>query len=146
MNKAFSAKNEGAPLLPSLLYGAASFLIVSAALAAVSSFIALGLDNPHGYTGVFSCASLFCAAFAGGFSAARKKGSATLLCGALTGAFSLALIALGALLLSVPQNLSLFAFRAPCVIVCSVLGACVGVGSRSRPGKKKKKYRKNRTL
>ena len=141
-----TASKESGALLPSLLYGAASFAIVSISLSALFSALALFLDNPHGYTGIFACASLFCAAFAGGFSAVRKRGSATLLCGALTGALILAMVALSALCFSVPQNLSVFALRAPLVLLCSILGANVGVGSRGRAnGKKKKKHRKNRT-
>ena len=141
-----TASKECGALLPSLLYGAASFAIVCVSLSAIFSALALFLASPHGYTGVFSCASLFCAAFAGGFSAARKRGCATLLCGALTGALILAIIALAALCFSVPQNISVFALRAPLVLLCSVLGANVGVGSRGgAKGKKKKKHHKNRT-
>ena len=143
MNKNAYAKEESGQNLPvCALRGLLTAVLAVLAVAAACSFIGLGMEDPGKYTKIFAFASLFTASFAGGFSAARAKGSATLACGALTGAFVLALIAVLSLCFSLSLNIPLFALCAPCVLLCSVLGANVGVGARG--GKKKKKHGKNR--
>ena len=139
MNKGIS-HSEG--LITCALFGLIASAAVSLFIAAVCAFAALSMPDPGKYTGTFAAASLFIAAFAGGFTAAKRKGSATLLCGALSAAFLLALVAVSALILSVKMNVYFFALRALGVLLCSVLGANVGVGAG---GKKKRKKSRNRT-
>ena len=57
----------------------------------------------------------------------------------LTAALALAAVSLLALIFSVKMNVSAFALRALGVLICSVLGANVGVGSRTEGKRKKKK-------
>jgi len=144
MNKTASAKEKsGQGIITCALRGLISAIVVSLAVSAITAAVGLSTEDPGGYIKIFASVSLFCAAFAGGFAAARAKGSATLLCGALTGAFILALIALLSLCFSLRLNISLFALCAPCVLICSVLGANIGVCSRTGTGKKRK-HAKNR--
>ena len=135
MNKSVS-QNTG--LVPSSLRGLIASAAAALGIAAVCAFAALSMPDPSRYAVIFASASLFIGAFAGGFAAARRHGGATLACGALTAAFMLALISLLALVFSVKMNVSAFALRALGVLVCSVLGANVGVGTHAG-GKKKKK-------
>jgi putative membrane protein (TIGR04086 family) len=146
MNKTASLKNSSERgLLLCALRGLLSAVLVSLALAALTATLGLAMKTPTEYTKIFACISLFGAAFAGGFSAAKAKGSGTLICGALTALFIIALTALLSLALSLKINYSLFAFCAPCVLICSVLGANIGVGFSAIGAKKKKKIIKNRT-
>ena len=143
MNKTVSAKNaQEKGLALCALRGMLSAALVLLILAAICAAVGLSMDDPSKYTEIFACLSLFGGAFAGGYATARAKGSATLLCGALTGAFLLALISLAALCFSLPMNVPRFALYSVCVLLCSVLGANIGVGTRG--GKKKRKHLKNR--
>lgn len=141
MNKSVS---HSAGLIPCALGGLIASAAVSLGIAAVCAFAALSMPDPGKYTGTFAVASLFIAAFAGGFASAKKKGGATLLCGVLSAAFLLALISVFSLIFSVKINISFFALRALGVLLCSVLGANVGVGAGTG-GKKKRKKSRNRT-
>ncbi len=146
MNKTASFKNDSEKgLIFCALRGLLSATLVSLALAALTSILGLAMKTPTEYAKIFACISLFGAAFAGGFSAAKAKGNGTLICGALTALFIVALSALLSLALSLKVNYSLFAFCAPCVLLCSVLGANIGVGFSTLGTKKKKKIIKNRT-
>ena len=133
-------KNVSRPagLVPSAFRGLIAAFACALAIAAACALAAISMHDPGKYVGAFALASLLIAAFAGGFAAARKKGDSTLICGALTAAFILAAVSLLALVFSVKMNVPAFALRALGVLVCSVLGANVGVGSRTE-GKKKKK-------
>jgi putative membrane protein (TIGR04086 family) len=141
MNKGVS---NSAGLIPCALGGLVVSSAVSLGIAAACAFAALSMPDPGKYTGTFASASLFLAAFAGGFTAAKKKGGATLLCGALSAALLLAVTSLLALIFSVKMNIPFFALRALGVLLCSVLGANVGVGAVTG-GKRKRKKSRNRT-
>ena len=127
-------------LLGAALRGLAVAFAVALAVTIACTLAALAMPAPGKYTGVYAVAALFIAAFAGGFCTARRRGGATLLCGAMTALFFLAPLSLLALIFSVKMNISVFALRALGVLVCSVLGANVGVGA-TRGNKKKKKAR-----
>jgi putative membrane protein (TIGR04086 family) len=143
MKKSFFAKSgQEKSLILCALRGLLAALLTLFALAALFSAIGLSLDDPGKYTKIFAFASLFAAAFAGGFTSARKKGGATLLCGAATSIFLLALIALAALCFSLAINVSLFAVCSAFVLLCSVLGANIGLSLHGE--KKKRKHAKNR--
>lgn len=127
-----------AGLVPSAFSGLLAAVISALAIAAVCALAAISMPDPGKYAGIFALAALFVSAFAGGFTTARKKGDSTLICGALTAALALAAVSLLALIFSVKMNVSAFALRALGVLICSVLGANIGVGSRTE-GKRKKK-------
>ena len=141
MNKSVS---HSAGIVSCALRGLIASVAVSALTAAACAFAAISMPDPGKYTGTFAAASLFFAAFAGGFATARKKGSAVLLCGLLSAAFLLALVSIFALVFSVKINVSFFALRALGVLVCSVLGANVGVGAGTGGKKKRGKSKKRR--
>jgi putative membrane protein (TIGR04086 family) len=143
MNKTASLKKDGLGLFSCALRGALSAVFAALILSALTAAAGLCLKNPSEYTSVFASVSLFGAAFTGGFATARRKGSATLLCGAVTALFIIAAMLLASIIFSLKINFSLLAFRVPCVLLCSVLGANVGIGF-CRTGKRKKKHSKNR--
>lgn len=140
MNKSASVKSAREKgLVLCALRGFLTAVLALLLLAAAFSAFGLTMKNPGEYTKIFAFASLFGGAFSGGFAAARKKGCSTLPCGALTGAFILAAMALCALCFSLPLNISLFAVCSPSVLLCSVLGANIGVGFQSAAKAKRKR-------
>ena len=133
MNKSVSHRG----LLPSALRGIIYAFVSALAVAAICAFVALCMPEPSEYAVVFAPASLFFSAFFGGFGAGRAHGGRALICGALTAAVMLALVSLFALIFAVKMNISVFMLRALGVLVCSVLGANIGAGSRAARKKKK---------
>ena len=134
MNKNAAEKN----LFFCSLKGLGVSAVLSLLLSASMCMIGLLLDDPDKYTKIFAMASLFFSAFAGGFASARAKGSGTLLCGLCTGIMIIAVITLTSLGFALPVNLPLFCICAPCVIAACILGANIGVGTRSSKKKKKR--------
>ena len=134
MNKNDAEKNLFFCSLKGLGVSAALSLLISA----ITCMIGLSLDDPDKYTKIFAMASLFFAAFAGGFVSAKAKGSGTLLCGLCTGIMIIAIMTLASLGFALSVNIPLFCVCAPCVIAACILGANIGVGARSSKKKKKR--------
>ena len=134
MNKNDAEKNLFFCSLKGLGVSAALSLLISA----ITCMIGLSLDDPDKYTKIFAMASLFFAAFAGGFVSAKAKGSGTLLCGLCTGIMIIAVMTLASLGFALSVNIPLFCVCAPCVIAACILGANIGVGARSSKKKKKR--------
>lgn len=134
MNKNDAEKN----LFFCSLKGLGVSVALSLLLSAIMCMIGLSLDDPDKYTKIFAMASLFFAAFAGGFVSAKAKGSGTLLCGLCTGIMIIAIMTLASLGFALSVNIPLFCVCAPCVIAACILGANIGVGARSSKKKKKR--------
>ena len=134
MNKNDEEKN----LFFCSLKGLGVSIALSLLLSAITCMIGLSLDDPDKYTKIFAMASLFFAAFAGGFVSAKAKGSGTLLCGLCTGIMIIAIMTLASLGFALSVNIPLFCVCAPCVIAACILGANIGVGARSSKKKKKR--------
>ena len=134
MNNNDAEKNLFFCSLKGLGVSAALSLLISA----ITCMIGLSLDDPDKYTKIFAMASLFFAAFAGGFVSAKAKGSGTLLCGLCTGIMIIAVMTLASLGFALSVNIPLFCVCAPCVIAACILGANIGVGARSSKKKKKR--------
>ena len=143
MNKTVSAKaGHEKSLVFAAFRGLLTALLISVAISAVCAFLGLYMEDPGAYVKIFAFISLFAGAFSGGFATARAKGSATLLCGLLTSLLIIALIAVISLSFSLSLKVPLFATCSICVLLCSVLGANVGISANSV--KRKKKHGKNR--
>jgi putative membrane protein (TIGR04086 family) len=137
MKKTDSAKKASdKKLLLCALRGLFVGIFCAIIFAAVFCLIGHSMDDPNKYVKIFAFISLLAPSFAGGFATARERGAQTILCGACTSLFLLCVMVLFTLGFALPINAGLFGISAPCVLICGIFGANMGVGSKKHKSKR----------
>ena len=129
------------------LIGAVIAIAISALLAVVLSYVLYKTDDPTRYLTPVALSVLYISALMGGFRAVRFNKGSALLCGLITGVLLLAVTFIFSLpikqsLSSDHSILNAVALRAA-VVVCSIIGAFIGI-SKPNPDKKRRKNHKKR--
>ena len=137
MKKTDSAKKASdKKLLLCALRGLFVGIFCALIFAAVTCLIGLSMDDPNKYVKTFAFISVLAASFAGGFATARERGAQTFLCGACSSLFLLCAMVLCTLGFALPLSVGLFGISAPCVLICGILGANMGIGSKKKKSKR----------
>ncbi len=129
------------------LMGTVIAMAIGVLLAIIVAFVIYQTADPTRYITPAALSVLYISSLFGGFAAARFNRGSALLCGLTTGALLLAATFIFSLPIS--ENMSsdynvinAVALRAA-VLVCSIIGAFIGV-SKKKPDKKRKKNYKKR--
>ena len=133
-------------IMPCSLMGAAFSLIMAVLLGLISAALIYKTADPASFVVPAALSALYISALLGGFFASRLNGGSALLCGLLTGVILAALT----FILSLPINESLssdykiiesLSLRTA-VIVCTIIGAFIGVTKQNSKSKKRKNHKK----
>ena len=128
------------------LAGAVTVMAIGTVLAVVLAFVIYKTADPTRYITPAALSALYISSLLGGFAAARLNKGSALLCGLTTGALLLATTFI--ISLPISENMSAeynlinaVALRAA-VLVCSIIGAFIGVSKKTTDKKRRKNYKK----
>ena len=128
------------------LLGAAIAMALGTVLAVVVAFALYQAADPTRYITPAALSVLYISSLLGGFAATRLNLGSALLCGLTTGALLLAVSFIISLAISPSMSseyniINAIALRAA-VLVCSIIGAFIGVSKKKHDKKRRKNYKK----